>query len=122
MVNSFLINAIYSLHHDVYSKLPFDLRGGARICINRGGISPLGITKIPVNFLCFVDLIFFLLERTSFFDQNLLLIVEFARFQRSSSCLFVFNFSFSRNLKFFVYTRIRLSSLCFVIFLIRFIY
>ena len=40
-LNVFLINLIYWLHHNVYSKLSFDLRGGARICINRGWIPPL---------------------------------------------------------------------------------
>ena len=40
-LNVFLINPIYWLHHNVYSKLSFDLRGGARICINRGWILPL---------------------------------------------------------------------------------
>ena len=41
VVNGFLINLIHWLHHDVYPKLPFDLRCGVRICINRGGIPPL---------------------------------------------------------------------------------
>ena len=69
VVNGFLINHIYWLHHDVYLKLPFDLRGGARICINRGGIPPL--EHISSSYLLHLILKYFQMANSRVFFSDL---------------------------------------------------